>query len=220
MKQARLLLLMFIMAASVSFSSCKSAAITTTGSWLNKERKTPQQKYKSVFIVALTENREAKTVIENDLANAAKAKGFKTYTSLESFGPISGREGLPVKEAFLKKVADLNCETIFTISLIDQQAETRYVPGSSYSYEPYPRYGYYGMFGGYYNYASTSFYSPGYYSTDKKYFLESNLYDAKTEELLLSIQSKADNPPAIEKASKEYTESLIAEMESLGLLAK
>jgi hypothetical protein len=219
MNPARFILLMFIIAVTLSASSC-SPSINTTGSWVNKERKTPQQPYKSVFIVVLTDNLETKTTLENDIATAARAKGFKTYTSMESFGPISGKEGLPVKEAFLKKVADLNCETIFSVALVDKQSETRYVPGSSYAYTPYPRYGYYGMFGGYYNYASTSFYSPGYYSTDKTFFLESNLYDAKTEELLASIQSKAENPPAIQKSSKLYTESLIKELESLGLLKK
>ncbi|HRI19814.1 MAG TPA: hypothetical protein PLA68_02620 [Panacibacter sp.] len=126
---------------------------------------------------------------------------------------------MPVKEAFLKKVSDLGCETIFTVALVDKQSETRYNPGSSSIYAPYPMYGYYGRFGGYYGYSSMM-YSPGYYSTDKTYFLESNLYDAKTEELLLSIQSKAENPPAIQKSSKLYTESLIKELESLGLLKK
>jgi len=202
-----------------TLNSC-SPSIKTTSSWVNKERKTPQQPYKSVFIVVLKENLETKTTVENDIANAARAKGFKTYTSMESFGPISGKEGLPVKEAFLKKVADLNCETIFSVALVDKQSETRYVPGSSYAYTPYPRYGYYGMFGGYYNYASTSFYSPGYYSTDKTFFLESNLYDAKTEELFVLTESKAKNPLAIQKSIKLSTESLINELETLGLLKR
>ena len=71
------------------------------------------------------------------------------------------------------------------------------------------------MFGGYYEHQSTV-YTPGYYTKDKKFFLESNLYDAKTQELVLSIQSKADNPDVIEKSSKVYTEELITELKALG----
>lgn len=216
MNLPRFLAMMFFISASISVSSC-SPAIKTTASWINKERATPPKQYKSVFITVLTDNLETKTILENDLANAATAKGYKAYKSMESFGPISGKEGLPVKEAFLKKVNDLGCESIFTVALIDKQSETRYNPGTSTVYAPYPRFGYYGMFGGYYGYSS-AMYSPGYYSTDKTYFLESNLYDAKTEELLLSVQSKAENPPAIQKSSRLYTESLIKELESMGLL--
>lgn len=216
MKQSLLIVILLLVSFAV-LNSC-SPSIKTTASWVNKEKGVPQS-YKSIFIVVLSQNIESKTILENDLYNAATAEGFKAYKSIEVFGPVSGKENMPVKEAFLKKVSDLGCETIFTVALVDKKSETRYNPGSTSIYAPYPMYGYYGRFGGYYGYSSMM-YSPGYYSTDKTYFLESNLYDAKTEELLLSIQSKAENPPAIQKSSKLYTESLIKELESLGLLKK
>ena len=43
------------------------------------------------------------------------------------------------------------------------------------------------------------------------------LFDVKTEEILFSIQSKAANPPAINKASKMYTQTLVDEIKKLGL---
>ena len=200
----------------IAFASCNSSkgTIKTTASWVNKER-TTKTPYKSTFIVVLTDNLEVKTVLENNLAKAVREKGLTAYTSMENFGPITGREGLPVKESFLKKVADLKCESIFTVALIHETSETKYTPSSTVSYAPYPAYGYYGMFGGYYEHQSTV-YTPGYYTNDKKFFLESNLYDAKTQELVLSIQSKADNPGVIEKSSKKYTEELITELKALG----
>jgi hypothetical protein len=204
----------------IAISSCNSSkgTIKTTASWVNKERtvKTP---YKSTFIVVLTDNREVKTVLENNLAKAIREQGLTAYTSMDNFGPISGREGLPVKESFLKKVAELNCESIFTVALIHETSETKYTPSSTMSYAPYPTYGYYGMFGGYYEHQSTV-YTPGYYTNDRKFFLESNLYDAKSQELVLSIQSKADNPDVIEKSSKTYTEELIKELKAMGAWKK
>ena len=206
-------LTLLMLSIIVSCSSSKGT-IKTTASWVNKERKV-QTPYKSTFIVVLTDNREVKTVLENNLAKAVRDKGLTAYTSMENFRPITGREGLPVKESFLKKVAELNCESIFTVALIHETSETRYTPSSTVSYSPYPTYGYYGMFGGYYDYQSTV-YTPGYYTNDKKFFIESNLYDAKSQELVLSIQSKADNPDVIEKSSKKYTEELIKELKALG----
>jgi len=216
MRFSQLAIMLLIVGLAVNFSSCNSSkgTIKTTASWVNKDRtvKTP---YKSTFIVVLTDNREVKTVLENNLAKAVRDKGLTAYTSMDNFGPISGREGLPVKESFLKKVAELKCESIFTVALIHETSETRYTPSSTTSYAPYPAYGYYGMFGGYYDYQSTV-YTPGYYTNDRKFFLESNLYDAGTQELVLSIQSKADNPDVIEKSSKKYTEELIKELKALG----
>ena len=205
-----------VVISTMAFISC-SPSIKTTASWVNKEK--ANQPHKSVFITVITSNLQTKAILETELAKAAEARGIKTYKSIDQFGPITSKESLPVKEAFIKKVNDLNCETIFTVALVDKQSETRYVSGSSTIYAPYGMYGGYGRFGGYYGYSS-AFYSPGYYTTDKTYFIESNLYDAKTEELLWSVQSKAENPPAIEKSSKLYTETLIKELDRLNLLKK
>jgi len=56
-------------------------------------------------------------------------------------------------------------------------------------------------------------YSPGYWTTDKTYFIEANAYDAETQQLIWSVQSKADNPSGIEKSSREYTEMLFEQFD-------
>ena len=91
-----------------------------------------------------------------------------------------------------------------------------YVPGSySGGFVPYAGYGYY--YSGYYAY-SPVFYSPGYYETDKTYFIESNLFNATTEKLLISMQSKVVNPPTAMKASKQYTQMLVTELQAQGFM--
>ena len=162
MKQTVSLLSMVIVAETISVTSC-SPAIRTVSSWVNKEKIQPP--YKSVFIAVLTPNLNTKTTLENDLATAAAARGLKAYKSGDAFGPISSKENLPVKDAFLKKVNDLGCQTILTVALVDQHSETKYIPGSSamytpYSYGGYGGYGMYGGFGGYYAYSSTIMYIP------------------------------------------------------------
>ena len=217
MKQSRFFFTVLIIAAAVTFNSC-APAITTTASWVNRE-KIPAQPYKSVFIMVLTNNLEAMTYLENDLAKAAEARGLKAYKSIDELGPIGITKILPVKDVIASKLKALNCETIFIVAMLDKTSETRYVPGSTAMYMPntyggYGAYGMYGGYGGYYGYAG-AVYSPGYYTTDKTYFLQSNLYDAKTEDLLLSIQSKAENPAGIQKSSQQYTQTLMDEIQKL-----
>jgi len=214
MKVHQLLKLTLVISVSLFFMNCKPP-IRTTVSWVNQEKKIPQPN-NTIFIVVLANNLEMKSTLENDLYNAAVKLGKKAYTSTNTFGALVGIENLPIKDAVIKKVRELGCQTILTVALVDQKSETKYHQSSEMSYSPYSMYGgYYGTFSSYYAYSSSSFYSPGYYTTDNTYFIECNLYDATTEAILMSIQSKADNPPSIKKSSKIYTENLLFEIETL-----
>ena len=219
MTQLKSFLILLIIGAA--FNSCSTTKVRVIGTWVNKE-KVPALKGKvtSVFINVMTQNEVVKSALENDLADAAAAKGIKSEKSYYIFGPVRSRESLPPTELILKNIRSLGCNVIFTVVLMDQKSETRYVQGSGVSaYAPYPHYGYYGSFGSYYGYSSTV-YTPGYYTEDKTYYIESNLYDATTEELLVSMQTKVVNPSEIEKSGKQYTKALIQELENQGLLKK
>jgi len=223
MSKAKLFPVLLTLVLSLVIISCGSS-IKTTASWINKEKTTTPPK--SVFIMAFTDNIEARAYLENDLAAAAQKKGLKTYKSVDVVGPVEMKYIAPVKDVFIKKVEALNCETIFTVALIDATSETKYVGGSTVVYSPYPygpyhgtggysAHGAYGGFGGYYDYAVTTMSSAGYYKTEKKYFLEAKMFDLKTEELLLSIQTRADDPEGIEKSSKAYTTAVMDEIKKL-----
>jgi len=204
MNKAKLFSVLPAVIFSLTITSC-SPAIKTTGSWVNRE-KLPAAPIKSVFIIAFTDDMEVKAYLEEDLALAAEKKGLKAYKSIDVIGPVATKYIAPVKDVFMKKLEALPCETIFTIALVNSSSETKYVSGPSlttyapYSYTMPPSNnsyytGYdlnnapYGGFGGYYSYATSTISTPGYYATDKKYFLEAKMFDLKTEELLFSIQT-------------------------------
>jgi hypothetical protein len=208
---------LFILAA-FAYSSC-SPSVRVIGVWVNKEKVHPgSSRVTNVFINVMTQNQVAKSALENDLADAAAARGIKSVKSYYAFGPVRSRENLPPKDLVLQQIRKFGCDAIFTVVMIDRKSETRYVPGAS-TYNPYPYYGYYGTFGAYYT-NSSMVYAPGYYTQDDTYYLESNLYDATTEDLLVSMQTKVENPSSIEKSSKEYTKALIQELADQGFFKK
>lgn len=196
-----------------------SPSIKIVGSWINKDRPAGKS-YKSVFIAVLAQNMAARSILENDIAAAAEANGIKAVRSLAVFTPVTGVADSIVIAAFVKKVYESGCSSILIVSLLDAQTETKYIPGSSYNYQPYPYYGYYGNFYNYYSYSFNIISTPGYYKTDKTYYIESNLYDVDTQGILFSIQTKAANPPAIDKSAQKFTETLVEELKSNGLLKK
>jgi hypothetical protein len=185
--------------------------------WVNPDEKPIHNPGKhKIFIFVMTQNYEAQVSLENDLANAANAKGIKTVKSIDAFGPIVTADKLPKTDVLLKAIRNLGCDGIFTVAVVNQTEQTHYVQGTyTGGFAPYSGYGY--TYGGYYAY-SPAYYSPGYYETDKTYFIESNLFNADTEKMLVSMQSKVVNPGDIMKASKQYTKMLVTELQAQGFM--
>jgi hypothetical protein len=193
--------------AMMVVSSCGPSQ-KVTSSWKNPQVATAP-KYNKIFIAALVANPSYKSVIENDLANAARARGLQVVSSADVFPNTYTSNSNVSKDDVLAKVRATGSDAILTVSLVDKASETRYVPGST-TYMPHMGYG---GFGGYYGYAYGSMYStPGYYTEDKTYFMEARLFDAANEQLVWSAQSEAYNPSKIEKFSKDYTATLLERM--------
>ena len=226
MNKAKLSGVLVCLMLSLLIVSCKpSSSIRTTVLWVNKE-KLPPQPIKSVFIIAFTDNMEVRSAFENDLAAAAEKRGLKAYTSLGIIGPVELKEIAPVKDVFIKKLQDLNCEAILTVALVHETSETKYTKASSMNYSPYQygayapyggglSYGPYGGFAGYYGYAVTTMTTPGYYTTTNKYFVEAKVFDLKTDETLLTTQTKVTNPESIQKASRQYADLFVEEVKGV-----
>jgi hypothetical protein len=206
----------------VSINGCspsKKSTVDVIGSWVNKEQ-IQDKKANSVFIVVLTQNMATRSLMENDLAAAATSNGIKAIRSLSVLTPVTGVPDSVVIAAFGRQVKASGCNTVLIVSLLDSRTETKYIPSSSYSYQPYPYYGYYGTYSSYYASTYNTISTPGYYVTDNTYYIESNLYDVASQNILFSIQTKAVNPNEIEKASKKFTQTLIEEIKNNGMLKK
>jgi hypothetical protein len=212
-----LILAMVIVLGNSCSSSKKASTMDVIGSWVNKEQ-VQGKKANSVFIVVLTQNMATRSLMERDLAAAATARGIKAIPSLSVLTPVTGVPDSVVIAAFGRQVKASGCNTVLIVSLLDSRNETKYVPSSSYSYDPFASYGYYGTYMSYYASSYNTVYSPGYYVTNNTYYVESNLYDVASQKILFSIQTKAVNPDDINKASKRFTETLIEEIKANGML--
>ena len=190
-------------------------SVQMTGQWVDKELFQPG-KYSSMFIAVLSQNLSVKQVFEDDIAAEASSRGIKAVKSGDIFKPNFTAENAGSKEAVVAKIQELGLETIFTVALKDKETTTRYVPGSV-MYTPAP---YYGGYWGYYSNTYATVYTPGYYTQDKTYFVESNLYEVASGKLLWSVQSEVINPGKVETVAEEYTSMLLDALNKEGLLRK
>jgi len=199
MKSFHVLLASAILIAS---ASCMPS-MKVTADWTNKEA-LPEQKLTKIFIAALSSNLDVKRQLESDFEKYAVSRGLQVVKSGDLFFPNFDEKNAPDKETVIAKIRNAGCDGIFSIASIDNESGTRHKPGDS-TYSPMT-YSYNTAFWDYYNYHHSSLYAPGYYSTNKTYYLESNVYDLRSEKLLWSIQSEAYDPTSIKRFSKQYAD--------------
>ncbi|MDX5422213.1 MAG: hypothetical protein LPK07_03245 [Hymenobacteraceae bacterium] len=214
-KRVSFILTAFILA--LGLSGCASST-RITGSW--KAPEATQQTYNRIVVAALTDNVLARQEVESDLQLQLQQKGIEAVRSIDIFPPtrMRTRDGGPDVGLLLEKIRSDNYDAILTAALIDEETETRYVPGT-YGYAPMTRFGWYGRFGGYYTHWYPTLYDPGYYTQDKIYFLETNLYDAETERLLWSAQSRSHSPSSLRRAAEKFAEITVNRMAQDNLIS-
>ena len=195
-----------------------SATKKTTATWVNTE-KIQGKSFHSIFIVVLTADIEARAKLENDLAAAAAAKGYKAVKSIDLMPPTISAPATPGKDEIANKVKASGCDAVFTASLLKKEEDVRYTPGTTaYSVRPY--YSYYGSYYGFYSHYYPTVSTASYYTKEKTYFMQSNLYDAATEEIMWAVQSEIFNPSSLAAFSKKYTADLVKQLEKENLLKK
>jgi hypothetical protein len=187
-----------------------------TGSWASPEA-TANGPYNKVFVVVLSPNSTANYDIEAQMANTLISRGFKVLRSTDIFPPKFSITQDLTREQLTEAIAKRGCDAVLMLSLLDSKEVESYNPGTVYA--PV-NYGYYGSYYGYYNHYYPQVYSPGYYSVDKTYYLETNLYDLAADKLLWSVQSEARNPKDINTWFKSYSNMLISHLKSKGLNQK
>ena len=104
-----------------------------------------------------------------------------------------------------------------TIALLEIRTEQHYQPGTVYAPMSY---GFYGGYYGYYSYYYPQVYSPGYYTSEKVYYLESNFYDLASNSLIWSVQSETYEPSGLKSWFQGYSYMLINHLKKEGIIKK
>lgn len=79
---------------------------------------------------------------------------------------------------------------------------------------------FYGSYYGYYNYCYPVVYSPGYNTSKKVYFLESNFYDLASDSLLWSVQSGISEASGLKRWFQSYSYMMINLLKKEGFIKK
>ncbi|MDB5118415.1 MAG: hypothetical protein JWQ79_3907 [Mucilaginibacter sp.] len=194
--------------------SCGTTTMITS-SW--RKPNATANNYRNIFVAALTKNIAAKQSVEDGIQTQLQQSGITVEKSIDVFPPDFSNQTGQKKELVLGKIQSTNADGILTITLLKKTNESYYVPGGGY-WNPGLRYGYYNNFWSYYNNWYPSIYAPGYYDEHEVYYLETNLYNAHTEQLIWAAQSKTYDPVNINSFLKGYLQSIYDQMVKDGLI--
>jgi hypothetical protein len=203
----------FLMVGVLALLVTCTAPSRITSSW--SPRPTTPVLFKKVIVLGLIHDRDRtlREHMEQSLAEHLRARGQEAVCACELYGPKEFDQ-LSEKEA-LAKLSTSGIDGVLTIVLLDKERERYYVPGQM-QYTPYGFY--YDRFWGYSRTLYWRIYSPGYYSTNTRYFWESNLYDLSDSKLLYSAQSQSFDPSSSDELGKEYGKLIVDDMVGKGII--
>jgi hypothetical protein len=206
-----------LLVVSIVFYSCSSAALTDiSGSW--KKPAYSGKKFSNLLVIAVSNDIVKRSSMENSLTSSLKKSKITATASNTVFPPetlslnANGKVDETKKAEIKSKIESMGFDGVVVVSLLDIKDKQTYVPGSSYympnHYYLSPGYGFYGYW--YPSYEVVS--SPGYYVNQKDIFLETALFDLKTEELLWSAESETANPSSIKSLASSYSNAIVSRM--------
>ena len=165
-------------------------------SWADPSFSLKPSPYKKVLVVAPLKDAASQRIAEDKIVKQIKAgTGIPSYSYLKSTDTDEKLlQAQLVKDGF---------DGIIVMHLTDVEKSVTYNPGTSY--------------GGWYGYRS---YTPGYYSEDKTFLVETNMYSVKDDKLMWSGTTASLNPRSFDKSMDEIIYTIKTELQKKGILEK
>jgi len=159
------------------------------------------------LVIAMVKDETSRRVIEDQLVKRVSTPSVASYTLLSTDMLKEASE-----EALKNVITDGKFTHVLLMRLADVEKETSYVPGTTTSF--------YGGYGRYYGYGAGMYSSPGYYTTDKNYFVETTVYSINPDKLIWTGTTKTVNPSKLNKAVNDIADVVTEKMTKDGFLKK
>jgi len=165
-------------------------------SWADPSFSLNPNPYKKVLVVAPLKDEASQRIAEDKIVKQLKKSvGVQSYTYLKS----TDTDPKVLNEKLLKDGFD----GIILMHLTDVEKSVSYNQGTSY--------------GGWYGYRN---YTPGYYTENKTFLVETNMYSVKDDKLMWSGTTSSLNPSSFNKSLDEIIAAIKTELQKKGILEK
>ena len=150
--------------------------------------------YKKVLVVAPLKDESSRRIAEDKLVAS-----IKKVLAVQSYGYIKSTD--TDQNALEERLLKDGFDGIILMRLEDVDKSVSYTPGTSY--------------GGWYGYRYST---PGYYTEDKTFYVETNFYAVEGNKLLWSGTTASLNPSQFDKTLDDIILAIRTELYSKGLI--
>ena len=201
MKIASIIAVLFTLGIAACTSSKKII------SW--KKETHAEQHYTKILVLGFMRgaDNDIRENTEGLLSEYLRNAGINAVSSLELYGTkVFDRMD---EDDALYQLNNSCVDAVLSLTLLDKKKEREYMPGTIH-YTPYSYY--YDRFWRYRNTVSHRVYEPGYYTATDDVFIECNLYDMKTQQLVYSVQTKSFNVTDYDLMGKIYGPLIVKDL--------
>jgi hypothetical protein len=183
-------------------------------SWADPSFNASMKPFTKVLVIAPLRDVNSQRIAEDKIVMQLQ----KGVVGIQSYSYLTPADtALTLVESKLKKDG---FDGLIVMRLTTVEKSLSYNQGSYYGGYGYPYGGYYGYrgygYGGYYG----GGYSPGYYSEDKTFLVETNFYSISSRKLLWSGTTSTLNPTSLDQTLGEIIATIKYELKKKGILAK
>lgn len=191
----------------VILNSCNSTKITN--SWREPNKKLFTGEWNKILVVALLNNETNRRKVEEELLKYLNGKGVVSYKYLnDDYNNID-------IEKFRDKIKGDGFDGAITMRLIDVDKERVFMPEQQNLYPIY-----YQNFSGYYRRGWISYKTPGYYSLNKIFIVETVVYSIKEDKIIWSGITESFNPDGVVNMTKDISKLIYKKMISEGFVIR
>lgn len=181
-------------------------SVQLTKTWTDPSLNSDTKPFNKVLVIAQLKDDLTRRIVEDKIvASSSKGNFVQSYNYLK---PSEQEEKLVISD-----LARDGIDGIILMRLTDIEKTTSYTQGATY-------YGGWGYRGGFYGGYGYGYGSPGYYQQDKTYYVETNIYDVKSNKLLWTGVVSTTNPSKLDTTLDAIIATVKTELSNKGLIKK
>jgi hypothetical protein len=164
--------------------------------------------FDNILIVGIANQVTVRRTFENTFVDRLAKDNIKSTASFA----LMPAETRPSVESIKAVISDIKFDSVLVTHMVGVKETETYHPGLYLTDIDRGLYDYYDYVGGY-------VYKPGYYTKHKQVKLETNLYDANTEQIVWSMQSEAMNPNSEKALIEAIIKTVVKRLEEQKLIS-
>lgn len=188
-----------------------SACATTEVLNVWQEKDTQDIKFSNVLVIGVIKEPSYRRLFEDSMVDELNKLGVKASASYKLFPNVDFLD----KSLIVMKIDQLKMDGVIVTKLIDKKKETVHTPGTTYVSGG----SHYGRGGSWYGYYGNSYqvtHSPGYSVEYDISTVETNIYDAKSEDIVWAAVTETAETGVV-RALKSYVEVIKKQLSSSNL---